>query len=80
MAEFCRGVALQRLPRASQDIVPFARELGIKYLWIDALCIIQDEDNLLERRQQIKRMGEIYQGASLTLSLAASANDQDSCC
>jgi Heterokaryon incompatibility protein (HET) len=32
------------LPRLLQDAIRVARELGIRYIWIDALCIIQDNE------------------------------------
>lgn len=31
------------MPKAYQDTVRVARALGVKYIWIDALCIIQDD-------------------------------------
>ncbi|KAM7211763.1 Heterokaryon incompatibility protein (HET) domain containing protein [Rhypophila decipiens] len=36
-----------------------------RILWIDAICI--NQDNLLERAQQVDLMGEIYQGAGRVL-------------
>lgn len=37
-----RGIRFQDLPKLFQDAVVVTRHLGIRYLWIDALCIIQD--------------------------------------
>lgn len=34
----------QKLPQIIQDTIRFAYELGESYLWVDALCIIQDDD------------------------------------
>lgn len=42
-AEFLQGVALSRLPRLYQDTIYVARYLGIRYIWIESLCIIQKE-------------------------------------
>ena len=45
-----------------------ARELGVGYLWVDALCILQD--NVEDKDGEIARMGQIYSGAYFTLSAA----------
>ncbi|KAK6852343.1 heterokaryon incompatibility protein [Apiospora arundinis] len=39
--------------------------LGYRYLWIDALCIIQDNDH--DKTLEIDRMGHIYRNAELTI-------------
>jgi len=46
------------MPEMFQDAVIASRELGIRYLWIDSLCIIQDsvEDWELE----CSKMGRVY--------------------
>lgn len=61
--------------KASQtivDAVELCRMLGIQYLWVDALCIIQDDDN--DKAEQLKAMGHIYRCASFTI-VAASGQD-----
>ena len=40
--ELRAGIALQRLPQLFQDAVKIIKELCCRYLWIDALCILQD--------------------------------------
>ncbi|KAK0702375.1 hypothetical protein B0H67DRAFT_650411 [Lasiosphaeris hirsuta] len=39
------GVGLAELPANFMDAVQVARQLGVRYLWIDPLCIIQDNNN-----------------------------------
>ncbi|KAK5714862.1 hypothetical protein LTR17_016972 [Elasticomyces elasticus] len=41
---FEAGVGLDAFPRTIQDCVRVARSLGIRYLWVDAYCIIQNGD------------------------------------
>ncbi|KAK0715425.1 heterokaryon incompatibility protein-domain-containing protein, partial [Lasiosphaeris hirsuta] len=69
------GISRRMLPRTLQDAVEFTRELGIPYLWIDALCIIQDSASDWETESA--KMGEIYNNAFLTVaaSSAPSAGD-----
>lgn len=66
------GFALGELPRSFQDAALVARSLGIRYLWIDSLCIVQDDEGdwLLESR----RMGVIFADASVTIAAHSSPN------
>ena len=60
------------LSRNFRDAIAVCRRLGEMYLWIDSLCIIQDDDE--DKAREIPRMHEIYGGAVLTIS-AMSAHD-----
>ncbi|OTB00252.1 hypothetical protein M426DRAFT_30105, partial [Hypoxylon sp. CI-4A] len=60
------------LPKSFQEAVLFTRRLGIHYLWIDSLCIIQrDKEDWL---REAGRMFHVYQNAFLTLA-ASHAED-----
>lgn len=37
------GIAFKMLPKTFQDAVTVTRAIGIRYLWIDSLCILQDD-------------------------------------
>lgn len=58
-----------------QDAVIIARELDVKYVWIDSLCIIQDDHSDWER--QAVRMGDVYSNAYLTVAALGSSDDAD---
>lgn len=62
------GIPMVRLPRTFVDAVCITRGLGIRYLWIDSLCIVQDSRSDWEAESQ--KMGSIYEGATLTLGAA----------
>ncbi|KAI1130159.1 heterokaryon incompatibility protein-domain-containing protein [Nemania abortiva] len=47
-----------------------------RYLWVDALCIVQD--NAGQRHQEIDKMGAIYANAMLTI-VAEGGSNADSC-
>ncbi|KAH8822012.1 hypothetical protein F5884DRAFT_746295 [Xylogone sp. PMI_703] len=68
------GIEISSLPATFATAVRLTQALGFKYLWIDALCIIQDsqEDLMIECSQ----MGKIYSHSSLTIS--AVSDDQRS--
>lgn len=48
-----------------QDAISFVRDFGEAYLWIDALCIVQDDKD--HQRFQISQMDKVYASAVVTL-------------
>lgn len=69
--DYTNGVSLP-LPQTFQDAVWFTRALGIRYLWIDSFCIMQD--SLDDWHAQAPQMAAVYGNAYLTLSADAAAN------
>ena len=67
-----KGVPWATLPRALQEAVVLTRALGVRWLWIDALCIVQDDD--LSKIEESMTMDEIFGNAFLTIA-ATSAGD-----
>ncbi|KAI0185852.1 heterokaryon incompatibility protein-domain-containing protein [Xylaria flabelliformis] len=53
------------LPAAFQDAVTVCSDLGIEYLWIDALCMIQGDEN--DWALESKKMSQIYRNAYITI-------------
>ncbi|KAI1850296.1 hypothetical protein JX266_004154 [Neoarthrinium moseri] len=64
------GISLSQFPRTLRDAIIVTRELGFQYLWIDALCILQD--SLEDKAYEIQRMGKIYKNATATIIAASS--------
>jgi heterokaryon incompatibility protein (HET) len=62
-----RGKA--KLPRSIRDAIDLCSHLCFRYLWVDSLCIAQDDD--LAKSAHIRHMDTIYQRASFTLVAAA---------
>lgn len=54
------------LPRTFQDAADFASRLGIRYLWIDSICIIQGDQG--DWLRESARMYHVYGNAYLTLA------------
>ena len=57
------------LPASLQDAITLAAQMGIKYLWVDCLCIIQDDET--DKSCQINNMAAIYQNATICIVAAA---------
>jgi hypothetical protein len=75
LARFETGLPVERIPRTFQDVIRLARDLGLRYLWIDILCIVQDDDD--EWVREAAAFGVIFDNAYLTVA-AASASDASS--
>jgi hypothetical protein len=57
------------LPLTIRDAIQACKELGERYLWVDSLCIVQDDP--VQQKQQIDIMDLIYTSATITLVAAA---------
>lgn len=73
-AHLSTGIEIDSLPKTIRDAVDITRRLGISYLWIDRLCIVQDDEEDWVRESS--RMCDIYASSTLTIS-ADDAEDDD---
>ncbi|KAI9705332.1 MAG: hypothetical protein M1820_005162 [Bogoriella megaspora] len=63
---------LDQLPHSIQDAIALAKELGEKYLWVDALCVVQDSSRSWELNSEV--MDLVYGNAFLTICAADGIN------
>lgn len=63
--ELKKEIPLRSLPRNFSDAVETCRKLGIRYVWIDSLCIIQDSSEDWKREAQM--MHKVYKNAEVTI-------------
>jgi hypothetical protein len=64
----------QKLPRTIRDAMFVVEAIGERYLWVDSLCILDDDE--VEIKEMIHAMDTIYKSASFTI-IAASGEDAD---
>lgn len=69
------GISLDRLSAKFRDAIAFVRSLGIRYIWIDSLCIVQDDEE--DWRREGSRMASIYSNAYLVIAAAARSTETD---
>ncbi|KAE9365726.1 HET-domain-containing protein [Stipitochalara longipes BDJ] len=58
-----------KIPTTIQDAIHCAAALQEKYLWVDSLCIVQNDSTI--KHNEISRMGSIYDGAVACLAAVA---------
>lgn len=68
-------IAIESLPPTIKDSIFITQRLGLKYIWIDAYCIIQD--SVKDKNKELARMAEIYSQAYVTLSASSAASVYD---
>ncbi|OCL12260.1 HET-domain-containing protein, partial [Glonium stellatum] len=62
----------ESLPRIIKDAMYLVAAIGERYVWIDSICIIQDDDE--DKALQISAMGGIYSSALLTVVAGAGSD------
>lgn len=62
----------KRIPQVIVDAMALCNAIGNRFLWVDSLCIVQDD--LEEKKRLIHGMGFVYENAYLTL-FATSGQD-----
>ncbi|KAK0647057.1 heterokaryon incompatibility protein-domain-containing protein [Cercophora newfieldiana] len=68
-ARYLKAIRTEDQPQTIQDAMRVTRELGIRYLWVDSLCIIQDDE--ADVAAALAQMHMIYESSAFTLSAAS---------
>ncbi|TVY87515.1 hypothetical protein LAWI1_G005673 [Lachnellula willkommii] len=71
------GVKLSQLSKTFRQAVQITRGLGIRYLWIDSLCIIQDD--ILDWEVESAKMAQVYMSSQLNLAATHSSSGKEGC-
>ncbi|OWY42225.1 HET-like protein [Alternaria alternata] len=69
LSQLKTGFELQSLPRTFRDAVTVARGLSIEYLWIDSLCIIQDDED--DWQSEAGKMEQVFSAAYCTIGASS---------
>ncbi|KAL6705254.1 hypothetical protein ACN47E_007214 [Coniothyrium glycines] len=75
LQERTSGIALDALPKNYAEAVTIARALKIQYLWIDSLCIVQDDQS--EWQTEATKMGSVYSNAYLVIGASCARNSHE---
>lgn len=60
-----------KLPQTVEDAIKSVRRLGLRFLWIDALCIMQDSPSDMDL--EIVKMGKYYKDSHVTIAAASAS-------
>lgn len=71
------GINKNDLPKTFQDAIIVTKTLGFQYLWIDSLCIVQDDAE--DWAREAAKMADIYETASLTIAATWARNGDAGC-
>jgi len=66
------GIKWEELTKTLRDAIEVARWVGIDYIWVDSLCILQDSK--ADWDAESIKMGEIYTNAFLVLAASSAAD------
>ena len=72
-----RGVDPGLLPKNFRDAVDITRRLGYRYIWIDSLCIFQDDEE--DWRREAERMAQVYLYGEVTIAALGATNSHGGC-
>ncbi len=74
------GVSDEKMPRTFRDAIMITRFIGLRYLWIDSMCIIQPtkEDNS-DWDKEGRKMGDIYRNSTCTIAASSARDNTEGC-
>jgi len=66
LADRLKGIPWQDIPQTFRDAIKLSWALGVRYLWIDSLCILQDDE--ADWDKEAASMAEVYENSFLTVA------------
>jgi hypothetical protein len=76
-SDFSQCIPLDSLTKTFREAIVIARSLGFKYIWIDSLCIIQDDPQ--DWAYESVRMGSVYGRSGLNIAATAAPDGETGC-
>jgi hypothetical protein len=76
---FLNIIPHEDLPKTLKDGIYIARRLGLEYVWIDALCIIQGQDRNDDWQVESGRMRFVYGSAHVNIAASSATNVYEGC-
>jgi hypothetical protein len=72
-----QAISPKQLPKTFADAIEITRKLGIDYIWIDSLCIIQDDED--DWRRESALMEHVYGGSYLNIAASSATSVHGGC-
>ena len=77
LSAFIDEIPVAKLPQSIQDAIIITRYLGVEYLWVDSLCIIQD--SLDDWQAESANMRDIYKFSYCTIAASWASTNAEGC-
>jgi hypothetical protein len=77
LRSFQHHIPFETLPKTFADAIQITLNLGLSYLWIDSLCICQDDQD--DWLAESAKMGDIYSNATCNIAALAAKDDHEGC-
>ena len=74
---YMEALPVERFPKSFKEAIEITQILGLDYLWIDSLCIIQDNEDDWQKESAL--MSSVFGGSTITIA-ASSARDASQGC
>jgi hypothetical protein len=68
------SLPMEQMPKTFIHAIEVARRLGICYLWIDSLCIVQDDN--ADKAREMKQIGVIFERSCCTIAAIDAIKDE----
>lgn len=75
VTKLTKGINITDLPKTFQDAVWVVNQLGISHLWIDSVCIFQDDPS--DWARESARMAKVYGNSTVTIAASRAANSSE---
>lgn len=69
------SIDFSTMPKSFQHAAMVTKKLGIRYIWIDSLCIVQDEGG--DWMTEASKMGQYYGDAFITIAADCARGDSE---
>lgn len=77
----CRvhSISMQELPLTLKDAIEVTRRMGLKYLWVDSICILQGSDDAAQADWlfESSRMRDYYKCCDFCIAADDASSDED---
>lgn len=69
------GVKMRFLPATIRDAITVTRGLGLRWLWVDAMCILQDSKE--DKMNELPKMRSLYRNSYITITAASASGSEE---
>ena len=66
LQQYLSSINMESLPQSIRDAILVTEKLGMRRLWVDSLCIIQDD--VADKAREIAQMPQVYGNATVTIA------------